>query len=143
MSDETNFADTIRPFMRKANESDASDDSNDALEYLSDLNVSIVPAEVANKGVPGIRRSSRAGIPSMIANRGTIKSLKETDILMSVDQLVGLLGRAFEGGERRASSRKPAGSILAQLVPTHVDLKSLTTASRARAEIIGGRRELN
>lgn len=143
MSDEKNFADTIRPFMQETGDGEEAADINEALEYLRDINVSIVAAEVANKGVPGIRRSSRAGIPSVIANRGTIKSLKDTDILMSVDQFVGLLGRAFEGGERHASSRKPAGAILAQLIPTHVDLGSLTTVSREHAETKGGRRELS
>lgn len=142
MTDRSKFAATVRPFMVQLEDDDKRSDMEEALDLLADMDIEIVPAEFANKGVPTIRKSSRAGIPSVIANRGQIKSLKEADILMSMEHFVGLMGQVYEGGERHAATRRPAGAVLAQLEPTHPELARMRIAPRKHSETVGGRRQL-
>ena len=142
MTDRSKLAAALRPFIDDIEDTSKRSDLEEALDLLADLDVEIVPAETANKGVPKIRKTSRQGVPSVIANRGRIKSLKEADILMSVEDFVGFMGRAYEGGERHAATRRPAGAVLAQLEPTHPGLAKMRTASRDASQTEGGRRRL-
>ncbi|MEI5680699.1 hypothetical protein AAAK29_20575 [Mesorhizobium sp. CCNWLW179-1] len=142
MTDRSKLAAALRPFIDHMEDLTKRSDLEEALDLLADLDVEIVAAETANKGVPRIRKTSRQGVPSVIANRGRIKSLKEADILMSVEDFFGFIGLAYEGGERHAAKRRPAGAVLTQLEPTHPALARMRTAPREASQSVGGRRRL-
>lgn len=142
MADRSNLADTLRPFIEGMEDSEKRSDMEDAIDLMHDLDIEIVPAEFANKGVPKMRKATREGVLFVIADRGRVKSLKEAEIVMTIDRFVGLMGRIYEGGERHAATRRPAGAVLAQLEPTHSDLASMRVSSRKHEETKGGRRRL-
>ena len=142
MTDRSKLVAALRPFLEGVKDAARRSDIEEALDLLADLDIEIVPAETANKGVPKIRKTSRQGVPSVIANRGRIKSLKEADILMSVEDFFGFIGLAYEGGGRHAIKRRPAGAVLSQLEPTDPALVHLRTARREASQTVGGRRRL-
>jgi hypothetical protein len=142
MADRSNLADTLRPFIEGMEDPAKRSDMEEAIDLMRDLDIEIVPAEFANKGVPKMRKATREGISFVIADRGRVKSLKEAEIVMTIDRFVGLMGRIYESGERHAATRRPAGAVLAQLEPTHPDLASMRVSLREHEETKGGRRRL-
>ncbi|MGX5721452.1 hypothetical protein [Shinella zoogloeoides] len=141
MADRQKFGVTVSPFIELIDQPER-DDILEALSLFSDLDVDVVSAEQANKGVPTLRKASREGVPSLIANRGKLQSLKDTDIVMSLDQLVKLIGTVYEGAEKQAASRRAADALLSQLEPTDPALARTRIARRSFEEAVGGRRPL-
>ena len=142
MADHPNLAETLLPFIEDMEASDKRADMEDAIDFVRDVDVRVVAAEYANKGVSRIRKATREGLLHVIADRGHIRSLKEAEVVMTADQLLGLLGRAYEGGERHGATRRPADAVLGQLEPTDPGLASLRISRRAADESQGGRRGL-
>ncbi len=142
MAEHVNLADTLRPFIQDMEESEKRPHMEDLVNLMDDFSIVIIPAEFANKGVPTIRKATREGSSFVIANRGKLKSLKEAEIIMTVDLLIGLMGRVYDGVERQAT-RRPADAILQQLEPTsHPDLVNMSISKRKHEETTGGRRRL-
>ncbi|RWJ43123.1 hypothetical protein [Mesorhizobium sp.] len=141
MTDRQKFSDTVTPLV-KLIEKPARDDLLEAIALIGEIDIDVVSAEQANKGVPTLRRASRQGVPSLIVNRGKIRSLKEADIMMSLDQLMKLIGTVYESAEKQVASRRAADALLSQLEPTDPSLLKMRIARRRSEEAIGGRRHL-
>ncbi len=137
-----NLADTVRPFIGEISDKDQREDAAEALEFLCEIDIALVAAEKANKGVPKLRKASRAGLASVIANRGKIKSLNDADIMMSMAQLVEIVGCVYDGAGKKMAKRRPAGAVLAQLEPTHPSILNMRITPRTHEETHGGRRRL-
>lgn len=141
MTDRQKFSDTVTPLV-KLIEKPARDDLLEAIALIGEIDIDVVSAEQANKGVPMLRRASREGVPSLIVNRGKIRSLKETDIMMSLDQLMKLIGTVYESAEKQVASRRAADALLSQLEPTGPSVLKMRIDRRRTEEAIGGRRHL-
>jgi len=137
-----NLADTVRPFINKIRDQNRRKDAERALEFLIDVNIDLIPAEQANKGLPRMRKALASGRISVIANRGKINSLDEAHVMMSMAQLVEIVGNVFDGAEKNIAKRRPADAILAQLQPTHPSVLDMRIGLRDHEEIVGGRRQL-
>jgi hypothetical protein len=142
MADRQKFGVTVIPFVELIDQP-KRDDLLEALSLIGDLDVDVVSAEQANKGVPTLRKASRKGVPSLIANRGKLQSLKDTDIVMSLDQLIKLIGTVYESAEKQAASRRGADALLSQLEPTDPSLARMRIKRRSFEETVGGRRRLS
>lgn len=142
MADKLKFGEAVGPFVDMIEDIEMRGDIKDALALMREFDIELVPAEKANKGVPTLRKASRNGIASVIVNRGTIRSLKDADIMMSVDQLVKLMGAVYDLAGRQVANRRAADALLEQLDPTHLSLAKMRIGRRHSEQTVGGRRRL-
>lgn len=117
------------------------DKTDDIGQLLAQLEASLVSLEVANKGMPEIRKSALAGIPSVITRMGRSPDGNAT-VVIALHQLAGLFGQVFAGGERKGAERKAPDAILARLKPIDFEFGDLRIRPRAHEETIGGRAAL-
>ncbi|MGZ8284323.1 MAG: hypothetical protein ACXW27_07390 [Allosphingosinicella sp.] len=117
------------------------DRTDDIGQLLAELEASLVSLEAANKGMPDIRKSALAGIPSVITRMGRSPDENAT-VVIALHQLAGLFGQVFAGGERKGVERRAPDAILARLKPIDFDFGDLRIPRRTHEETLGGRTAL-
>ena len=116
-------------------------DKTEIGQLLAELEAAFVSYEDANKGMPHIRKSALAGIPSVITRMGR-SSDRDATVVIALNQLAGLIDQVFAGGERKGAERKAPDAILARLKPIDFDFGDLRIRPRAHEETVGGRTAL-
>lgn len=136
----TEFAKTLQGFIDNMPAGPDRDDIEQALCLCPAIEVEVVTEEQANKGIRRLRTGAlESGLAYIIARAGRIDNLDQAAFVISSKTLLALMGSIHDGTERKASRRRPASGLLAQLKPMGPSVVKMRLSPRAEEETTGGR----
>lgn len=108
------------------------------LEELRDVQADVIGFEAANKSLPEIRRRAEHHTPSLLTKGGRAHPSENSTLVISVGQLVGLIGRMIEAIQKDAHDRRPADAILKEMVAIKGKGRSIDIGLGVHEETLGG-----
>jgi hypothetical protein len=109
-----------------------------ALLTFADVQTEIVGFEAASKSLPKIRKRAQQNMPSVLTKGGTERASNSSTLVISMSQLVGLIGRLVEAMHEEAVERRPADAVLDELVAIGGDGQSIAVGRGAHEETQDG-----
>ena len=108
------------------------------LEEMGDVTADVVGYEVASKSLPKIRKRAEHNTPSLLTKGGRAQASENSTLVISVGQLVEIFGRVIGTIQRDAFERRPADSILSEMVSIQGTGRSIDIGRGAHEETVGG-----
>lgn len=134
------FVKTLQSFVDNMPEGPQKLEIQQALQVCPAIEVEVVPEERANKNMRTLREGAlKTGHAYVIARAGKIENLPQAAFVLSSDTILALIGSVHDGTERKASRRRPASALLAQLKPLDPSVVKMRLGSRSQEETVGGR----
>lgn len=126
----TPMVDDVDPFTRAGLEQ--------LLEEVGNVNTDVVGFEVASKSLPRIRKRAEHHTPSFLTKGGRAEASETSTLVISVGQLVEIFSRVIGTVQREAQERRPADSILKDMVAIKGEGHWIDIGRGAHEETVGG-----
>jgi hypothetical protein len=108
------------------------------LEEVGDVTTDVIGYEAASKSLPKIRKRAEHYTPSFLTKGGRAEATETSTLVISVGQLVEIFSRVMGTVQRDAHERRPADSILKDMVAIKGASHSIDIGRGAHEETIGG-----